>query len=482
MPIVLRNWLKKHWFELGIFFTSFLLRFFTYQSHPFANGWDAYFYIVQIKSYMEEGAMHSSRISLIYPLLLSGYFLVQNYELTYQLVSAIIVGAFSFQMYRTAAALNQRSDVKYLIAAFTLFSPQLTYVGAQFPKNLLGVVVLLVLIECLIKKSYLKAGISVIASFFIHKMTAGLSILLAVAFPLGDAMQRYIRYLFIGSILAIAILILFPDILVAINIDRDGFGFGKAVFHSKKFIELISVSITAPWIAEIVVINILVLIISLLILTRKETSYKWVVLLSLLLLLTFPLLEWSALGLSYRLLMVFLIMGSLAFSYFNFQIKVPLLIICCSLFTAGGIHTALSYPSHQLDPPYGKYKLLTDKIEAIDRLKPELIIIHKAFAEYYTFKTGKDALPWIPEYTIDPNKLWRVVYGVNSKTISYYANQPADISNQLFELSPWYLIVREDLWSVCLRRIKTDDPYLFEEINSWKNPNVIRPDYLIKKH
>jgi hypothetical protein len=48
---------------------SALLRFRALSVTPFANGWDSYFYLVQLKSWVEQGRMHSPEASLFYPYL-----------------------------------------------------------------------------------------------------------------------------------------------------------------------------------------------------------------------------------------------------------------------------------------------------------------------------------------------------------------------------------------------------------------------------
>ena len=138
-----KNFITNYWFEILLFTSSFILRFYIYNKSPFANGWDSYFYIVQIKSYLEEGAMHSSRSSIFYPLLLFFKFLIVDYESTYKITSAFIVACFSLAFFRTAWYLSKKSNVAYIMGAYTLLSFQLTYFGAQYPKNLLGVVLFL---------------------------------------------------------------------------------------------------------------------------------------------------------------------------------------------------------------------------------------------------------------------------------------------------------------------------------------------------
>lgn len=475
------KWLQKYAFEIGVFLTSFTVRFVIYTDQPFANGWDAYFYIVQIKSYLEEGAMHSNRVSLFYPVLIGVYYLVRDYELTYQVLSAAIVATVSWQLYRVTRTINQKSNAKYLVASFSVLSYQLTFVGAQFPKNLLGVALLLLLLEYLLKANYLKSLLTVALGIFVHKMTAALSLVLVVIFPITKILNNQVRYFFIGFIAIVGILIIFPELLTDITISRDGFGFGAPVLQGQKFTVSLTDSITTLWIIEIVIVHLLVAFVGIAIIVKRGTQPAWYVLVTLLLLLIFPLLEWSAFGLSYRLLMVFLIMGPLLVSYFNIRLKAPMLVSICACLLIGGVFSSVNFPTDQLDPPYGKYRILTDKIEAIEGLDPELLIIHKSFAEYYTFKTGKDALPWVPEYQIDADKLWRIAYGVNAKTISYYAEGFNEIDGYYFQLSPWYSLIREDLWTSCLQRIEKENRELFAELNDWKNPSVIRPAYLLNQ-
>ncbi len=423
--------------------------------------------------------MHSNRLSLFYPLLLGVYYLVQDYELTYQTISALIVGLFSLQLYRLAAIQNQKSDAKYLVAGIALFSPMLTYVGAQFPKNLLGFIGLLFLLEFLFKKQYVKVALIFLVNCFIHKMTAGLSIVLVALFLVFRLLPAYSRYLFLGGMAFLALLVVFPELLASFSFDREGFAFNQASIPSLSFIELMKESISISWTTEIVLINLLFLVILIIAIVKEETSYYWYVTFGLFILLTLPILEWSPTSLSYRLLMGFVIIGSLTLSYFRFQIRTWMKYIGFLLMIVGGVHTAIRYPSDKLDPPYNKYKVLTKKIEALG-VEPELLIVHKSFAEYYTFRTGKDALPWLPEYELPTSRLWRIAYGVPVKTIYYYSGEIFDLNHKVFKISPWYSMIREDIWRSFMHNVKEDDTELYNELNTWRNPNTIRPSYLIQ--
>jgi hypothetical protein len=110
------------------------------------------------------------------------HFFINNYELTYQVVSAFMVGCFSLSIFSVSKALNPKSDMAYVIAGLTLISPQLTYFGAQYVKNLMGVVVFLWLFVYLIKSEHVKAGVLFLINLLVRKLTAGLSILVGGSF------------------------------------------------------------------------------------------------------------------------------------------------------------------------------------------------------------------------------------------------------------------------------------------------------------
>ncbi|MBN1498937.1 MAG: hypothetical protein JW982_02170 [Spirochaetes bacterium] len=114
----------------------------------YADGWDAYFYLVQVKSLAETGTMHSPDISPVYAFILGFYFTVRDYVLAYKTASAVIGGLFSLSLYFLAQSLLKYSfpekkrihvlAVSITVLAFSVFSLSLIFVNSQFPKNMLG--------------------------------------------------------------------------------------------------------------------------------------------------------------------------------------------------------------------------------------------------------------------------------------------------------------------------------------------------------
>ena len=125
---------------------SAALRYYWLAQTPYANGWDSYFYLVQVKSWVEEGAMHSPEASLIYPFLRAVLFFTGDYVQMYKVGAAVLAGSFTFMVFAVAQSIGKtlpRSAglaVPMLLGAWTVCSPHLGYVAAQYPKNLLGLV------------------------------------------------------------------------------------------------------------------------------------------------------------------------------------------------------------------------------------------------------------------------------------------------------------------------------------------------------
>ncbi|HRI60333.1 MAG TPA: hypothetical protein PK228_11435, partial [Saprospiraceae bacterium] len=131
---------------------SALLRFVALSQTPFANGWDSYFYLVQLKSMEETGRMHSPEASLIYPYLQLFYRLTGDYVLGLKVGTAVLAGTFTAIVYWLALNRVHKPAFPWgpvALASWSVYSPQLTYFAAQYPKNLLGLVLLVAMIGSL---------------------------------------------------------------------------------------------------------------------------------------------------------------------------------------------------------------------------------------------------------------------------------------------------------------------------------------------
>ncbi len=113
----------------------------------YANGWDAYYYLIQVKALLETGEMHSPEYSLVYLPVLGWHALTGDYILSYKLAAVLIQCIFVLSVFCAAFSLLQNrpeTNHRYVFAAslFTAalaaMSPSLNYFFVQFPKNLLG--------------------------------------------------------------------------------------------------------------------------------------------------------------------------------------------------------------------------------------------------------------------------------------------------------------------------------------------------------
>ena len=117
---------------------TFIQHLWTFVQTPYVTGWDGYFYLIQAKAIIEEGSMHSSDSSLIYPLLVVLVQVFGDYILTFKVLTALIVSLIVGVSYQLGAEISQKKEIGLLLAVWFVFSPHLTYVAAQFPKNILG--------------------------------------------------------------------------------------------------------------------------------------------------------------------------------------------------------------------------------------------------------------------------------------------------------------------------------------------------------
>ncbi|UII26245.1 hypothetical protein LVD15_23580 [Fulvivirga maritima] len=470
------------WFSSALFLLSFIIRFYLFNLTSFANGWDSYFYIIQIKSFIEEGSMHSSRLSLFYPILLITQYLVNDYELSYKIVSALASAAFSLAFFRLSITLSKNSAIAWLLATYTLVSTHLTYFAAQYPKNLLGIVSLILLIDFLIRRKYIYSGLAFSCTIFLHKMTAGLALVVIIIYFIFINTTDKKRGIWTIIGLLISPIILFLPQLLKINFITDR---GLVLdFHTPwptlSFLNTFQGLLTYEWYFNLAIANISIVVVIFHLIRRKGVSIEWLLLIPIVLLLTFPFLQWSVLDISFRFFMAFVLVAPLLLNCLSLKITSNRLWLSCLFIGLLSIPSLAAYSPKKYDPPYSIYRLISSKINmANNSLNFDLIIAHKSLAEYITFQTGIDVLPWIPEYNVNKDGLWRIATGLNKKRINYYAG---DIKkDQLKRLTPNYFLIREDVWQKALKNIQEDDLTLYEELHSWKNPSEIRPDYLLKK-
>jgi hypothetical protein len=482
-----------------LFAGTILLRFYAFTGSTYANGWDSYFYLVQLKSWVETGVMHSPEASLFYPFVRSIQFIFGDYVLAFKAAVALLCGFFAVMAWRISA-------YRLWAAIFLLFSPQLTWFAAQYPKNLFGMVLLLPLIACLLD-AFQSAGwpaarqASCIAGLLLlnylgHRFTFALGILACASF--GGALYWRER---LGSIpifrkktglaLIVALILLtvgLPGLAHYTDFGRlSGTFTYKVQFAPWSFVQDYGYArIGLFWGLELAfAVFCWLFLVSKLVRQKQSARFwaalPWTILLSALL---FPFLQWSPTGLSFRAFALFVLLAPLAFfAQQTVQKDTPKAWWATGLAAIVFFAMPCTYDHRLHDPDYAFYARITPKIMLFLEKQPQtltsnLLIAHNSLAEYFTFSTGVDAMPWLPEYAIGKESLWRICVGVSPQYLQYYG---CDTSKML-DLGRDYVFLREIDWKNAAEAAKKaeDDDFL-DRLDNWKNPNKTRPNWLLRR-
>ncbi len=497
---------------------SIVFRFLALSQTPFANGWDSYFYLVQIKSWIETGQMHTSEHSIIYPYLILFYWLTSDYILCIKLGVSTLTGIYVWAIQDVAGIFFNKITLKHVgtggsfntrlvVAGFALFSPHLTYFAAQFPKNLMGMILLLAFIGCWHRRDLNPKGsmghhvslvMLLLANYFCHRFTFGLSLLytlLAVAPTIWNRVgERHRKSLpelkkwmipAAGIVLCLVLLSIqfFPGLAHWSDLGRlHGLLSTSPQFAPWSFLQSFGYQrIGSLWMIEIW-FSVFLFLCTIVVMYKHSENKVLIPILCLLAFLLFPFTEWSLTGLSYRMLMVFVLLTNVLIVAFHAEKKV--LNIFAALLVASAFISWRSYEPLLHDPNYLLYEKITNKtlthFRAIGSEKPELVIMHNALAEYYTFTTAIDAMPWLPEYDIDPSKLWRIAADVNWTTLQYHMN---DSTNTIgIYLGTNYGLIPEYAWQKALENARREgDSVFIRSATSWMNPYKMRPGWLLRR-
>ena len=154
----------------------------------------------------------------------------------------------------------------------------------------------------------------------------------------------------------------------------------------------------------------------------------------------------------------------------NFQLgKVFFVNVLTCVFFALSFFSWKNYQPQKHDAPYEKYAYLTEQSFAIlKNQNAELVIAHNALAEYFTFTTGLDAMPWLPEYTIETDKLWRIATTVRMPILRKYLSEQELESVQRIGVS--YYLMQEKVWQKFQANLlEHNESGVLDEINDWRN-------------
>ncbi len=468
-----------------IFLISFIIRWVALAQTEFGNGWDSYFYLVQLKSVLTEGKMHSPEWTLFYPLLLFVNLFSPNHLIAVKILSCVLVGSFSLLIYLYALQFCIRKEAALLFAAITFFSPELTYFSAQWPKNLLGVDLLLALLFAIAKNKRWSILILVVLGLFGHRMTAALGVGCVFFWLINKYMPLKVWLVAgVGLLSLIIITLIFPGIINLKDYQRlHNLISTTPQLPALSFISTLGWSkISGLWLFEFLSASILAMTLlfkELRFMIQKIRSESLMITL-LMITLWFPFFHWEISGAAYRFFHVGVLLCPLLLLFLinSFPFRKALAISAITILCGLSLVSWESYEPLRQDPPYSLYDQVTKKaISIIKYQRPELIIAHKSLAEYFTYSTGIDAMPWIPDYPIDDAKLWRIAVLRYPQLYIHYTSTAA------VRLVGNYYYIPEYQWQEFIKKLKENESAdILKEHLSWQNPNEVRPEFLRKKN
>jgi len=448
----------------------------------FATGWDSYFYLVQVKSYLEEGQMVSSRISLFYPFLMGVKALVGNYVIAWKVAGSILCALFGLLCYFLLRSLQQKRSVALLGFTLAVCSPQLFFFSAQYLKNLMGFdLVLLFLILLLRKKMLLALGVLLLC-LFTHKAALAFGGLFFLVYSIIRWKRHQLLWLLAGITALLIASITVPLVFSLGDLMRDSnllshqlhFSYASFIFNS-------GLHVSSLWAFELILSLVCIPIFWML--HKKSNTEFWIALLSLQitwLLFNLPIWSMDRLGYGFRFFLQSALLAPVFIAICTSRVQGSKWLHFVSILILGlAILTAKTYKPKYHDPPYVKYNAIQHRLTQHPNYEQTaLYIAHKGLAEYIKFASGKDAMAWVPEYDIPPEKLYRVV---KTKDFSFLYNTTSDGNKAAwYRLSSLYYAVPEHIWQGVYKSLPHSNPELYEDLSDWTNPNRMRPEYMKK--
>lgn len=457
----------------GLSILSVVVHFLAANQTEHPTGWDGYYYVMQVHSYLTYGHLQSPDSSLIYPylILISGVAgdAIVGFKAGVALLAGLLVGVVFYSLVKKETPLSWAC----LAAAYFAFSPLTTYFLLQFPKNALGLIFLILFFST---KNRIMMACFFMATVLTHRMTGGLLLI-------GSAMQlfRHVqwKWLVAGAVAVVAISFL-PGILHFSDLERFSGQFQVIPqWAPYSFYKLFSLTLT--WYSELELVAISVLILATLFFIIKNrkgvpfTSWVWI---TVGLIAIFPFFKFSAGDAGYRFFLIAPAALVLALPFRDWQPRIQW--AAAAMLVVAAAFSFRSYKPANFDAPNDFYSKIVRILDnKYDHVEYPLVITHSSLAEMIIFETDFDALNWLPPEDMQPQRVLRLIKGVKYPDLRKYLDT-AD-REKLQPIAAGYIALPEDAWQRFVAFAnKENDQRVLASILKGGNPLNKRPYYLEK--
>lgn len=458
---------------LGLSILSAVVRFLAVNQTSHPTGWDGYYYVMQVHSWITYGHLQSPDFSLIYPFLTGITLIVGDFILGFKIgvamLSGMLIGAVFFYLHKRSVPL-----VWICIACgYLIFSPLTTYFLMQFPKNTLGLIFLILFVH--FTSVRWAAFLFLAATVLTHRMTGGFAVIGVAMYLFRSVSWKWIA----GGAAAVAAVGFLPGIIHISDLQRFSGQFTWMPQWAPLSYQMnFNKSLSVWFMADLALITIFSLTAFwLLIKNRRQLSLETLIWIPVALIAVFPFFEFYPGAIAQR----FFLVAPVAFIMIM-QFKEPPkltwavvpIILIISLFS----HR--SYRPRVFDPPNLKFTSIAGRLtKYYDPNNYPLVVAHKSLAEIIIFRTDFDALNWLPPEDMDSTHVLRLITGVIYSDFREYLDD-ADVK-QIRMMASGYLAAPEVVWQKFVKKVKAaNDKPVLARIFRNTNPMEARPYFLNK--
>lgn len=217
------------------------------------------------------------------------------------------------------------------------------------------------------------------------------------------------------------------------------------------------------------------------------SHYKTIPLLFLIPVMFFPFWKLDELDMGYRMLLNGIVV-SIPFNLYMISklCVIPkqvrddsrntILLITIILFTTGLFFTPKLY-NPKKDPTWKYYKSVVEQIDLPD---DSLLIAHLPINHIYTYYCNlRDGLNYEVDFYVPEGKTWRLAYGTKAEYLKQFFGEfeEEELDILIKQLSSEYVLIREDLWQ---RYLKYEEDEIVNSLMNFYNPHTFRPGFIRK--